>query len=102
MLKNATLTLCLAVALAGALVLSAPVLAAEGSREFPASSGGTLKLDLRAGGTVRITGDGGSSVSVKYSMHCTPDSIRPAAAPPRATTSRRSPPSCVTARGSRS
>lgn len=42
------------------------------TREFRASDGGKLELDLDAGGSVTITGDGGSAIVVAYSSSCTP------------------------------
>ena len=55
---------------AGALLVFATAAAAEfqGDREFDASSGGTLILDLEAGGSVSITGHGGSGITVSYSV----------------------------------
>jgi len=44
-----------------ALCLPAAIAASDGEREFRVSSGGTLTLELDAGGTVFITGTGGSS-----------------------------------------
>ena len=53
----------------GALLVAATAVAgAETTREFPASAGGTLVLDLHAGGSVEITGDGGNAVVVSYSV----------------------------------
>jgi DUF4097 and DUF4098 domain-containing protein YvlB len=51
------------------------VLATEstGTREFKVAAGGKLTLDLATGGTVRIKGTGGSSVSVSYKLSCSPD-----------------------------
>jgi DUF4097 and DUF4098 domain-containing protein YvlB len=70
MLRNAIVAI-LAVACA------APSAAATGSepttREFRAAAGGRLTLDLKAGGSVEITGTGGSSVSVTYTLSCTPE-----------------------------
>ena len=43
-----------------------------GEQEFQVGSGGELILDLKAGGSVDITGTGGSSVSVSYEMKCSP------------------------------
>jgi len=43
------------------------------TREFRATSGGTLILDLEAGGSVEISGTGGSSIVVDVSRSCTPD-----------------------------
>ena len=64
--------------IAAALVLSCaifPVASAErqqGQREFPASDGGTLILELDTGASVKIVGTGGSSVVVDYAMDCSP------------------------------
>lgn len=54
---------------AGALLLVASVTAAQAqtTREFAASDGGTLVLDLQAGGSVEITG-GGAGITVSYSI----------------------------------
>lgn len=57
-------------AVANALPAAAP--AAPVSRTFPAASGGTLVLDLDAGGDVEVAGTGGSSVKVAYTADCTP------------------------------
>ncbi len=65
----------LAVVLLLFALVAAPAAAAVGStatREFPVAAGGLLTLDLKAGGDVRITGDGGSSVKVTYSTSCEP------------------------------
>jgi DUF4097 and DUF4098 domain-containing protein YvlB len=51
-----------------ALGASAPLAAEEVTRQFDASSGGTLTLELDAGGSVVVTGTGGSSVSVAYTI----------------------------------
>lgn len=52
-------------------------LAANGAepqtREFRASGGGKLTLDLEAGADVEIDGTGGSSISVTYTLSCTPE-----------------------------
>ena len=52
-----------------ALAATGPALAAPAveTKRFAASPGGTLTLDLEAGGSVKITGDGGSGISVSYS-----------------------------------
>ena len=69
MFKKATVTL---IAL-GCVALLIPMTPAnEGVREFSAA-GGKLILDLEAGGTVEISGTGGSSISVAYTLKCTPD-----------------------------
>jgi DUF4097 and DUF4098 domain-containing protein YvlB len=47
-------------------------LAAENVKKFPASSGGKLILDLKAGASVKISGTGGSAIEVTYSNECTP------------------------------
>lgn len=58
-------------------VLSAVALGAappsRTTREFKASSGGALILDLRTGGTVVIEGTDGSSISVAYTKSCVPE-----------------------------
>jgi DUF4097 and DUF4098 domain-containing protein YvlB len=43
------------------------------TRSLRAASGGKLILDLDAGGTVEINGNGGSAASVSYTTKCTPD-----------------------------
>ncbi|HKQ62469.1 MAG TPA: DUF4097 family beta strand repeat-containing protein [Candidatus Polarisedimenticolaceae bacterium] len=53
-------------------IVAVPALAAPEVKRFPASSGGKLVLDLEAGGTVEISGSGGSGVEVAYSSECTP------------------------------
>ena len=66
MSRFATRTLAL---LAVTLFAAATFVAAEsdsGTRTFRASPGGKLELDLDAGGTVQVTGDGGSSINVSY------------------------------------
>jgi DUF4097 and DUF4098 domain-containing protein YvlB len=52
-----------------------PVSANEssGTREFRAAAGGKLSLHLETGGGVKISGTGGSSVSVTYKLSCSPD-----------------------------
>jgi DUF4097 and DUF4098 domain-containing protein YvlB len=54
------------------LLLTAAAHAESGKREFPAAAGGTLVLELDAGGSVWITGTGGSSVIVDYLLDCSP------------------------------
>jgi DUF4097 and DUF4098 domain-containing protein YvlB len=54
-----TAALCL-----GFFVAAAPE---SGTKRFPASPGGTLVLDLKTGASVKVTGDGGSGISVTYS-----------------------------------
>jgi DUF4097 and DUF4098 domain-containing protein YvlB len=44
----------------------------SGTREFRAAAGGKLTLDLRSGGSVKVSGTGGSSVTVSYKLACTP------------------------------
>lgn len=63
-------TLAAALALACAAL---PAAAAPVTREFRASPGGTLTLDLETGGSVSIAGTGGSSVSVTYTLSCSPE-----------------------------
>ncbi len=64
-------TLVAALALACAALPAAA--AAPVTREFKASSGGTLTLDLETGGSVSIAGTEGSSVSVTYTLSCSPE-----------------------------
>jgi len=45
----------------------------SGTREFKAAAGGKLTLHLETGGGVKISGTGGSSVSVSYKLSCSPD-----------------------------
>jgi DUF4097 and DUF4098 domain-containing protein YvlB len=45
----------------------------SGTKEFRVAAGGKLTLDLDTGGAVKITGTGGSSVSVSYKLSCSPD-----------------------------
>jgi DUF4097 and DUF4098 domain-containing protein YvlB len=55
--------------------LALPVAAQDdqtGEQQFSVSSGGTLTLDLGAGGSVEVRGTGGSSISVSYKMSCSP------------------------------
>jgi DUF4097 and DUF4098 domain-containing protein YvlB len=47
-------------------------LAGEGTKTFPAPSGGKLILELEAGGTVAIEGTGGRSIEVAYADDCDP------------------------------
>jgi DUF4097 and DUF4098 domain-containing protein YvlB len=44
----------------------------SGTREFRVASGGTLTLDLRSGGSVKVSGTGGSTVTVSYKLACSP------------------------------
>jgi len=69
MLKKATV---IVLALGCISLLTAASTDEEGTQEFPVGSGGKLVLDLKAGGSVEITGTGGSTVSVSYRMKCTP------------------------------
>jgi DUF4097 and DUF4098 domain-containing protein YvlB len=62
----------LALAVGCVLLLTGASTDEEGTFEFPVGSGGELILDLKAGGSVEITGTGGSSVSVSYQMKCEP------------------------------
>ena len=55
------------------VLLSLPGFAADGQREFPVASGGKLVLDLQTGGSVEIRGTGGSAISVRYTMECSPE-----------------------------
>jgi len=63
----------IAIIVAGLSLSGSAALAESGSREFSVSSGGKLILDLDAGGTVAISGSGGSSVSVNWEMSCRPE-----------------------------
>lgn len=45
----------------------------SGSREFRAASGGKLTLDLATGGSIKVSGTGGSSVVVAYKLSCAPE-----------------------------
>ena len=60
-----------AVAIAVPQIVSATE--ASGTREFRVAAGGKLTLNLATGGGVKITGTGGSSVSVSYKLSCSPD-----------------------------
>lgn len=52
-----------------ALVLLGGLTSAEvQTREFAASGGGTLELNLEAGGSVVVKGDGGSTITVTYEV----------------------------------
>lgn len=73
MKKRTTITIPSIVAVSCAALLAAGRLQAIETREFRAASGGKLKLDLQAGGTVSIAGTGGSEITVKYSLDCTPE-----------------------------
>lgn len=44
----------------------------SGTREFRAAAGGKLTLDLQSGGSVKVSGTGGSSVTVTYKLACSP------------------------------
>jgi len=63
------------VALVACLAFASMASATEtsGTKEFRVAAGGKLTLDLETGGGVKITGTGGSSVSVSYKLSCTPD-----------------------------
>lgn len=50
------------------VVTTAASAAFDGKRQFDASSGGTLILDLKSGGSVKITGHGGAGIDVSYSV----------------------------------
>ena len=59
---------------AACLAVSAATAGADSiTREFPASAGGLLTLDLESGGSVEISGTGGSSISVTYDLSCKPE-----------------------------
>jgi len=54
-----------------AILCAATIAAAapeRGSKQFAATPGGTLELDLEAGGSVKVTGDGGSGIRVDYNV----------------------------------
>jgi DUF4097 and DUF4098 domain-containing protein YvlB len=70
MLRNLMASL---VVLACALLPAAATRSGPITREFPAAAGGKLILDLEAGGAVEIVGTGGSSISVTYTLSCTPE-----------------------------
>jgi DUF4097 and DUF4098 domain-containing protein YvlB len=72
MLKKLSKAIVIIISLACVVALSTAIAQEEITREFPASSGGRLSLDLETGGTVEITGTGGSSITVTYSLSCTP------------------------------
>ncbi len=65
--------LVVALAVAAALAQRASAADSSGNREFKVAAGGKLTLNLETGGGVKITGTGGSSVSVSYKLSCTPD-----------------------------
>src|SRR5262245_40617794 len=44
-----------------------------GNREFRAAAGGKLTLRLETGAGVKVSGTGGSSVTVSYKLSCSPD-----------------------------
>jgi DUF4097 and DUF4098 domain-containing protein YvlB len=58
-----------------AAAISQTVSATEssGTREFKVAAGGKLTLHLDTGGGVKISGTGGSSVSVSYKLSCSPE-----------------------------
>ncbi len=70
MLRNAIVAV---VTLACAMFPAAAGGSGPVKREFPAAAGGQLTLDLKAGGSVKITGDGGSAVAVTYELSCDPE-----------------------------
>jgi|RhiMethySRZTD1v2_1073278.scaffolds.fasta_scaffold09256_6 DUF4097 and DUF4098 domain-containing protein YvlB len=45
----------------------------SGTREFKAAAGGKLTLNLDSGGSVKVSGTGGSSVTITYKLSCSPD-----------------------------
>ncbi|HJQ98083.1 MAG TPA: DUF4097 family beta strand repeat-containing protein [Candidatus Polarisedimenticolaceae bacterium] len=45
----------------------------SGTREFKAAAGGKLTLDLDSGGSVKVSGTGGSAVTISYKLSCSPD-----------------------------
>ena len=66
-------TLVAAVIVAGVVPHTASANESAATREFRAGAGGKLTLDLKTGGDVKISGTGGSSVSVTYTLKCSPD-----------------------------
>jgi hypothetical protein len=62
-----------ALIVAGAVTQVAFATETSGNREFRAGGGGKLTLKLDTGAEVKITGTGGSSVTVAYKLSCTPD-----------------------------
>ena len=65
-------TLVAALILAGAVSPSAAADPRIGTREFQVAAGGKLTLHLESGGSVKISGTGGSSVVVSYRLDCAP------------------------------
>lgn len=47
--------------------------AEDTKRSFPAKNGGTLTLDLQAGGSVEVIGDEVAEITVSYTADCTPE-----------------------------
>ena len=45
----------------------------SGTREFKVAAGGKLTLNLDTGGGVKVSGTGGSSVTVTYRLSCSPE-----------------------------
>jgi DUF4097 and DUF4098 domain-containing protein YvlB len=58
---------------AGAVSMIAASEPQSGTREFKVGAGGKLTLDLESGAGVKISGTGGSSVTVSYKLSCSPD-----------------------------
>jgi DUF4097 and DUF4098 domain-containing protein YvlB len=61
-----------ALIVAGAVSHAAAAEPQTGTREFKTGGGAKLTLDLESGADVKISGTGGSSVIVSYSLSCTP------------------------------
>ena len=55
-------------AVAALILLTVTTSAEVQTREFAASAGGTLELDLEAGGSVIVKGNGGSTITVSYEI----------------------------------
>jgi DUF4097 and DUF4098 domain-containing protein YvlB len=73
-MKSRTIVASIVVAVALATPLARAAEPRSGTREFRASSGGKLTLDLETGGKVTVAGSGGSSVVVAYKLSsCFPD-----------------------------
>jgi len=53
---------------AALILLGGMTWADEQTREFAVSAGGTLELNLEAGGSVVVRGDGGSKITVTYEI----------------------------------
>jgi DUF4097 and DUF4098 domain-containing protein YvlB len=62
-----------ALVVAGAVPQFVSANESSGTREFRVAAGGKLTLDLETGAGVKISGTGGSTVSVSYALACSPD-----------------------------